>query len=58
MPKINLNTISYAAIFINLWILFVGYRVEDTGIQLLAIVNMILLTLGLLLRPITKKGDE
>ncbi len=55
MHNINLNHLSYAAILLNLWILFVGFQTADRGIQLLAIFNMILLTLGLLLKPGERK---
>jgi len=53
--NISLNHLSYAAILLNLWILFVGLQTADRGIQLLAIFNMILLTLGLLLKPPERK---
>ena len=58
MRKINFNQLSYAAILLNLWILFVGAQTDDQGLQLLAILNMILLSLGLLLRSPKKKEDE
>jgi len=41
-----------------LWILFVGSYTNEPPIQLLAILNMILLSLGILLRTPKKKGDE
>jgi hypothetical protein len=53
--NISLNHLSYAAILLNLWILFVGLQAADRGLQLLAIFNMILLTLGLLLKPPERK---
>jgi hypothetical protein len=58
VPKINLNHLSYAAILLNLWVLFVGFRLNILGIQFLAIFNMIMLTLGLLLSPRGKKEEE
>jgi hypothetical protein len=58
VPKINLNHLSYAAILLNLWVLFVGFRLNILGIQFLAIFNMIMLTLGLLLSPGGKKEEE
>ena len=58
MRNINFNHLSYGAMVVNLWILYVGFETQDRGIQLLAIGNMILLTLGLLLRPPKKKDDE
>jgi hypothetical protein len=56
--KINFNHLSYAAILLNVWILLVGTQTESDSMQLLAILNMILLSLGLLLRPPKKKEDE
>jgi hypothetical protein len=38
-----------------MWILFVGFQTAERQIQLLAIFNMILLTLGLLLKPRERK---
>jgi len=58
MRNINLKHLSYAAILLNLWILFVGSYTNETPIQLLALLNMILLSLGLLLTPSKKKDDE
>jgi len=58
MRNINFNHLSYGAILVNLWILFVGSYTNESAIQLLAILNMILLSAGLLLRPAKKKGDE
>jgi hypothetical protein len=58
VPKINFNILSYGAILVNLWILFVGSYTNEPPIQLLAILNMILLSLGILLRTSKKKGDE
>ena len=54
-PKINLTHLSYAAILLNMWILFVGFQTAERQIQLLAIFNMILLTLGLLLKARERK---
>jgi hypothetical protein len=58
MRNINFNHLSYGAIFLNLWILFVGFQTDERGIQLLAIFNMILLSLGLLLKPSEKKEEQ
>tara|TARA_Y100000310_G_scaffold63242_1_gene58605 strand:- start:905 stop:1081 length:177 start_codon:yes stop_codon:yes gene_type:complete len=52
------NYVSYAAIVLNLWLLWSACAIGDKGFQLLSILNMILLTLGLLLRPSKKKDDE
>jgi|18_taG_2_1085343.scaffolds.fasta_scaffold03035_2 hypothetical protein len=52
------NYVSYTAIVLNLWLLWFAYAIGDKGFQLLSILNMILLTLGLLLRPSKKKDDE
>mgnify|MGYP003679102346 FL=1 len=58
MPKITLNQISYVAIIINLMIFYVGFNVEDRGVQYLALFNMFALTIGILLRPLEQKDDE
>jgi hypothetical protein len=49
------NYISYAGIVLNLWLLWFAYVIDDKGFQLLAILNMILLTLGLLLKARERK---
>ena len=52
------NYISYAAVVLNLWLLWFAYAIGDKGFQLLAILNMILLSLGILLRAPKRKDDE
>jgi len=52
------NYVSYAAIVLNLWLLWFAYVIGDRGFQLLAILNMILLSFGLLFGTKATKDDE
>jgi len=56
--KTNFNILSYGAIFLNLGILFVAWHTNEVQLQFLAIFNMIMLTIGLLLRSPEKKDKQ
>jgi hypothetical protein len=58
MPKINFNILSYVGVFLNLGIFFVAWYVQEGQLQFLAIFNMIMLTIGLLLRSPEKKEKQ
>jgi hypothetical protein len=58
MPKINFNILSYVGVFLNLGIFFVAWYVQEGQLQFLAIFNMIMLTIGLLLRYPEKKENQ
>ena len=52
------NYVSYAAIVLNLWLLWFAYVIGDKGFQFLAILNMVLLSFGLLFGTKDRKSDE
>jgi len=58
VPKINFNLLSYGAIVLNLGILFVAWHTHEVQLQFLAVFNMIMLTIGLLLRSPEKKEKQ